>query len=83
MVKSKLLKPIGVLYKTRYFLNKKFYTFFLIHFFMSHKRYGQSCSGRTNKKVNEINLLINKALSCIYCKKYKESVRNLKVTKKY
>ena len=50
---------------------------------MSHKRYGQSCSGRTNKKVNEINLLINKALSCIYCKKYKESVRNLKVTKKY
>ena len=32
MVKSKLLKAIGVLYKTRYLLNESFYTLFLIHF---------------------------------------------------
>ena len=32
MVKGKLLKAIGVLYKTRYFLNENSLYFILIHF---------------------------------------------------
>ena len=65
MVKSKLLKAIGVRYITRYFFNKKSFLFTV-----------------NLIKVNEINVLINKALRCIHYKKYNESVSNLKLTKK-
>ena len=83
MVKSKLLKAIGVLYKTRYFLNENSLYLIFNSLFMSHIRYGLLCWGRTNKtKTNEINVLINKAIRCIHFKKYNESVSNLKITKK-
>ena len=50
---------------------------------MSYIRYSLLCSGRTNKtRINEVNVLINKALKCIHCKIYDESVRNLKITKR-
>ena len=50
---------------------------------MSHIRYGLLCWGRTNKKKRyEINVLINKALSCIHYKKYNEGVSNLRTRKK-
>ena len=71
------------MYKTRYFLNEKSLYLIFNSLFMSHVRYGLLCWGRTNKtKVNEINVLINKALRCIHYKKYNESVSNLKITKK-
>ena len=34
------------------------------------------------RQLNAINVLLNKALRCIHYKKYNESVRNLKITKK-
>ena len=49
MVKSKLLKAIGVLYKTRYFLNENSLYLIFNSLFMSHIRYGLLCWGRTNK----------------------------------
>ena len=53
IVKGKLLKTIGVLYKTRYFLNEKSLYLFFNSLFMSHIRFGLLCWGRTNKrKVN-------------------------------
>ena len=50
IVKSKLLKAIGVLYKTRYFLNEKYFILNFYSLFMSHIRYGLLCWARTNKK---------------------------------
>ena len=67
IVKNKLLKAIGVLYKTRYFLNENSLYLILNSLFLSHIRYGLLCWGRTNKrKTNEINVLINKALRFIH-----------------
>ena len=83
MVKSKLLKEIGVLYKTRYFLNEQYLHLIFNSLFKSHIRYGLLFWVRTNrKKINEINVLISKALRCILYKKYNECVSNFKITKK-
>ena len=50
---------------------------------MSHVRYGLLCYGRTNKQnLNDINVLMNKALRCIHHKKYDESVRKIRLEKK-
>ena len=50
MLKSKLLKAVGVLYKTRYFLNEKPLYLILNSLFMSDIWYGLLCWGRTSKK---------------------------------
>ena len=45
---------------------------------MRNFRYGSLCWGRANKKcINDINVLINRALRCIHYKKYDDSVRKL------
>ena len=50
---------------------------------MSYIRYGLLCWGRTNKtRINEVNILIDKALRCFHYKTYDESVRKLKITKR-
>ena len=55
---------------------------------MSHIRHGLLCWGRTNKrKINEINVLLNKALRCIHykkyneCKKFESDKKNIKLRK--
>ena len=51
---------------------------------MSNVRYGLLCWGRANKKnINDINVLINRALRCIQFKKYDDSIEELKTQKKY
>ena len=41
------------------------------------------CVGRANKKfINDINILINRALICIHFNKYDDSLRELKSQKK-
>ena len=82
-VKTKLQKALGILYKTRHFLNEKSLYLIFNSLFMSHVRYGLLCYGRTNKQnLNDINVLMNKALRCIHHKKYDESVRKIRLEKK-
>ena len=45
IAKSKLLKTIGVLYKTRYFLNENSLYLIFNSLFMSHIRFGLLCWG--------------------------------------
>ena len=50
--------------------------------FMSNVRYSLFCWGRANKKcINDINVLISRALRCIIYKEYDDSVRELKLRK--
>ena len=50
-VKTKLQKALGILYKTRHFLNEKSLYLIFNSLFMSNVRYGLLCYGRTNKKI--------------------------------
>ena len=82
-IKTKLLKTIGISYKTKYFQNEQ--SLYLIYnsLFMGHVRYGLLCWDRTNKtKIREINVLINRAIKCIHFKGYNESVSKLKIRKR-
>ena len=82
-LKNKLLKTIGVLYKTRYYLNEKSLYLIFNSLFMSHVKYGLLCWGRANAgKISEIDKLINRALRCMHFKKWNESIRSIKTTKK-
>ena len=76
IIKTKLQKTLGVLYKTRHFLNVKSLYLNLNSLFMSNIRYGLLCWGIANRKcINDINVLINRVLRCIHYKKYDDSVR--------
>ena len=82
-VKTKLLKTIGILYKTRYFLNQNSLYYIFNSLLMSHVRYGLLCWGRASKtKITEIDKLINRALRCIHSKDRNESVKSIKIEKK-
>ena len=82
-IKTKLQKTLGILYKTRHFLNEKALYLIFNSLLMSNVRYRLLCWGRANKKcINDINVLINRALRCIHYKKYDDSVRELKSQKK-
>ena len=75
-IKTKLQKTLGVLYKTRHFLNEKALYLIFNSLFMSNVRYGLLCWGRANKKcINDINVLINRSLRCIHNMKYDGKVR--------
>ena len=77
-IKYKLLRTIGVLYKTRYFLNEKSLNLIFISVFMIYIRYRLLCWSRANKiKIKEINVLINRAIRCIYFKGYNESASKI------
>ena len=82
-LKTKLLKTIGILYKTRYYLNQNSLYYIFNSLLMSHVRYGLLCWGRASRtKINEINKLINRAIRCIHFKSWKESVSSIKIAKK-
>ena len=82
-VKTKLLKTIGILYKTRHFLNQNSLYYIFNSLLMSHVRYGLLCWGRASKtKITEIDKLINRALRCIHFKGWNESVKSIKIEKK-
>ena len=50
---------------------------------MSNFRYGLLCWEEANKKyINDINVLINRALRCIHYKNCDDNVRQLKTQKK-
>ena len=74
-LKTKLLKSIAILCKTRYYLNEKALYHIFSSLLMSHVRYGLLYWGRASKgKINEINRLINGAIRCIHFKNCKEMV---------
>merc|ERR1712240_245682 len=66
-----------------HFLNEKALYLLFNSLLMSNIRYGLLCWGRANKKcINDINILINRAIICIHCMKYDDSVKKLKTEKK-
>ena len=80
-MKTKLPKTLGVLFKTRYFLNgKALYLIFNI-MLMSNVRYTLIAREEKIKNVYDINVLINRALRCIHYKKHDDGVRELKLKK--
>ena len=82
-LKTKLLKTIGILYKTRYYLNQNSLYYIFISLLMSHVRYGLLCWGRASRtKISEINKLVNRAVRCIHFKSWKENISSIKISKK-
>ena len=70
-------------YKTRLFFHEKALYLIFNFLFMSNVRHGLLCWGRENKKcINDINVLINRALRCIHYNKNDDSVKELKTQKK-
>ena len=71
---SKLSRTLGILYKVRYFLNKKLLLLLLNSLFLSHIRFGIICWGRCSTTVmRPISILLNKALRCINYGGYQDS----------
>ena len=81
--KIKITKTLSVLSKTRHFLNEKALYLIFNSLFISNVIYSLLCWERANKKcINDINVLINRALRCLHYKKYGDSVSKLKTEKK-
>ena len=69
--KNKTTKTLGVLYKTRQFLNGKALYLIINSLLMNNVRYCLLCLGREKKTcIKDINVLINRALRCIHYNKY-------------
>ena len=82
-LKTKLLRTIGILYKTRYYLNQNSLYYIFNSLLMSHVRYGLLCWGRASRtKITEINKLINRAIRCIHFKNWNENISSIKIEKK-
>ena len=78
-IKTKLHQTLGVLYKTRHFINEKALSLIFNSLPMGNVRYSLLCQGRSSKKcINDINVLINIALRCIHY----DDVRELETQKK-
>ena len=82
-IKTKLLKSIPNLYKTRYYLNENALYYISNPFLTSHVRYNLFSLVRVNtSKFIEINRLINRAFTirCINFKYLKENVDKVEIT---
>jgi hypothetical protein len=63
---KKLAKTVGILYKTRQYLNQTSRKLILNSLFISHLRYGILCYGRTCETYfKPLEILYNRALRCI------------------
>ena len=63
---KKLAKTLGILYKTRQYLNQTSRKLILNSLFISHLRYGILCYGRTfDTYLKPLDILYNRALRCI------------------
>ena len=69
-VKTKLAKSLGIMYRIRYYLNKKTLNLILHSLIITHLKYGILCYGRANKiLLKPLSILFNNALRCINLKK--------------
>ena len=74
-LKLKLSKALGMLFRTRYFLNLESRIIIFQSLFISHLNYGLLNYGRcSNKYIEPLNKLLNKSLRCIHFCGYKENV---------
>ena len=65
-LKTKILKTIGILYKTQYCLNQTSLYYFFNSLLMSYVSYGLLCWGSASRtKITEINKLVNRAIRYI------------------
>ena len=63
---SKLSKTLGILFRTRNYLNKRSLFLIFNSLFLSHLRYGLICWGRcSNKVMKPLLILVNRAIRCI------------------
>ena len=84
-LRTKLSQALGILYRTRPYLNKSSLILLLNSLFMSHLRYGLICWGRDAlleddkmpKKLQPLQILLNKAMRCIYYRGPRENVDDL------
>ena len=71
---SKLAKTIGVLFRTRHYLNRQSLFIIFNSLFLSHLRYGIICWGRCNKTtMKPLMTLMNRAIRCILFLDQRES----------
>ena len=76
-LRSKLLQALGILYRTRPYLDRKSLILLLHSLFMSHLKYGIICWGRATSKLPPLQILINKAMRCIYFRGPRENTDDL------
>ena len=75
---KKLSKTLGLLFKIRYYLDKKTTLLILHSLFLSHIQYGILCWGRCCKStMKPISTLYNRALRCINFSHYKTNSNSL------
>ena len=66
ILRRKLAKTIGLLYRTRQYLNHTCRKLILNSLFISHLKYGLICYGRTfETNLKPLNILFNQAIRCI------------------
>ena len=74
-LKNKLSKTLGILYRTRYFLNLESRLTILHSLFLTHLRYGILNWGRCSKTtLKPLCTLLNRAFRCIYFCGYRDNV---------
>ena len=74
-ITSKLSKTLGILFKTRYYLNTKSLYLILHSLFLSHIRYGILCWGKCYETTGKpIEVLLNRAIRCIHFCNYRDNI---------
>ena len=75
-ISTKLSKTLGILFRTRHYLNKQSLILIFQTLFLSHLRYGILCWGRCSKTaLKPLTVLMNRALRCIHFCGYRDSVK--------
>ena len=74
LIKSKLSKSLGLLYRNRRYLDKRSLMLIFHSLFCSHLSYGILCWGRCSRSsMQPLQVLLNKAIKCINFKKINTS----------
>ena len=76
-LRTKLSQTLGILYRTRPYLNRDSLFILLHSLFISHLRYGIICWGRDTSKTKPLQTMLNKAMRCIYFRGPRENTDNL------
>ena len=80
---SKLSRTIGILYRTRYYLNTQSLYLILHSLFFSHIKYGILCWARASKTtIRPVVVLFNRAICCIHFLHSKENKTHILVRNK-
>ena len=83
-LRNKLSRNLGVLFKSRHYLNKKSLQLLFNSLFSSHISYGILCWGRCGKTtLDPLIRIVNKAIRCINFLKYTDTVKKYYFTEQF